>query len=726
MHTHAIRRTRVAFAVAVAAIAAALGAPLSPALAAGGNFTQILCANPDTGNGVMAQNGKFPDGVSMSIDHLNMAGLEGYQSCGGGQITPNRGMYMGFLGGYDISPNDRGVMFRYNAPSGLRFAGARVWRYANINSGSKTYVAGISTDPSDWMYAPSYAERCETWNHNCTTLGTSAPFSSSVAFNAGSQLNGFKWFIKCSHPYGYACSTTNDLQFRVFGAKVTLNDDTPPAVSGTPAGELASEPVIAGEAELTINGTDTGAGLYRAIVQIDGADTFTQVLDTNDGRCADANPANSDPHEFVVGKPCRSGAGGTYPIDVSKLAEGTHSVKVLLEDAGGNRTTVLNRPSVTVDNVPTPTATKNPAISGTPKVGVALTSSVGTWSGAIETAESTPHFEWQACDAAANCSPVGEDKNTYTPTPDQVGQHMRVVVSRVNSAGETGTARSAMTGTVAAAENPTVSCPTCTPGKDGQDGKDGSTNDTTSSTSSANDSSTNRSSDTNTTAANAASSEYAGPPNNGQNASRQARLTVAFAGTAKRDLKVRYGRRTVVQGKVVDENGQPVSDAQVLVLARHQAAGARDAHTGTVTTTATGAFEYAVPAGPSRILTFAYKANLGDTKLTDQATLGLAVPAALTLSGATRSKVGGRMVLKGKLKYLGRAGVEVKIQGLDGRRWRTIGDVKTRAGGRFSWAYRFKNSRSAGRTYKFRAVVSSPIYPFAAGSSPAKKVLVRR
>jgi hypothetical protein len=101
------------------------------------------------------------------------------------------------------------------------------------------------------------------------------------------------------------------------------------------------------------------------------------------------------------------------------------------------------------------------------------------------------------------------------------------------------------------------------------------------------------------------------------------------------------------------------------------------------------------------------------------------VRAIVSLAAAPRSpRVGHLMTLSGRLRLLARAGIEVKIQPRQGRRWYTFGTVKTTKGGRFRGRYRFDPSKR-GSSFLFRVRVDSPIYPFAPGNSPVVRIHVR-
>lgn len=73
-----------------------------------------------------------------------------------------------------------------------------------------------------------------------------------------------------------------------------------------------------------------------------------------------------------------------------------------------------------------------------------------------------------------------------------------------------------------------------------------------------------------------------------------------------------------------------------------------------------------------------------------------------------------------RLMHLPRGG-QIQVQALDGRRWRTFDTTTTRRGGRFRFGYRFKPP-AAGRTFRLRVLVDSPVYPFARGASRAARI----
>ena len=82
-----------------------------------------------------------------------------------------------------------------------------------------------------------------------------------------------------------------------------------------------------------------------------------------------------------------------------------------------------------------------PAVSGTAKVGEALTVSNGTWTGAA----TKYAYQWQRCLSATSCSNIaGATSKTYTVATADGGRTLRSVVSATNADG-TSTANSNQT-----------------------------------------------------------------------------------------------------------------------------------------------------------------------------------------------------------------------------------------------------------------------------------------
>jgi hypothetical protein len=328
----------------------------SPTLAANGNYTQVVCANPDTGMGVGAADGIVPSGFTSNI-RRTLGPAPSDSKCGPGLMNGGRGVLLRV--GVPFSTNiswEGSSALTFTTPSGLSLQRVELFRAGDTRSWGNHMSFAIHSDAWDYIYGEPAAERCD-WA-SCWSRGNpSDPWAPENRVGFANPLStGVSVTLSCALPdTTWTCNVASDIYVRVFGGKLTLRDETNPQISGAASGPLMTEPVVRGEQDLTVNATDTGSGLYRVQLLVDNAPAMSHIIDGNAGKCSDVNPANADPHEFAHPVPCRLSAGGTYGFDTRQLPEGTHNLKILLEDAAGNSATLSNR-NVVVDNVPDPAA----------------------------------------------------------------------------------------------------------------------------------------------------------------------------------------------------------------------------------------------------------------------------------------------------------------------------------------------------------------------------------
>jgi hypothetical protein len=138
----------------------------------------------------------------------------------------------------------------------------------------------------------------------------------------------------CFEAFPDTCSSSGiPLRVEVPQIAVTLRDTTAPVVK---------------RSATTFNATDTGGGLYRLLVNVDGQ-PFSATPVAGD-TCADAAPADADPYQFLAATPCPLALNGlSSAVDTSAVGNGTHTVDVLIEDAAGNRTVVVPTKSLVVN-----------------------------------------------------------------------------------------------------------------------------------------------------------------------------------------------------------------------------------------------------------------------------------------------------------------------------------------------------------------------------------------
>lgn len=709
----------------VAALACAAAAP-PPSPAAGGSYTQILCVDPETGRPAVSDS-QLPDGMTNPGHYPVMTGASTLARCSSGGGIP-----VG-TNADTRSPNTGAALVYRADDESVRFRGASLYRQY-LDSGRWSLFVHRA---SDWAspYASPWVERCD--GTTCSSLGNGTPFSAEnrLTFSAGTEsTNGFSLAVLCEIPDStWACGADPSRGLRLFGGRVTLEDIAAPQMSGSASGSLIEETVLAGPAEVTVNATDAGAGLYRVRVLLDNVVRLTQIVDPNGGHCVDAAPMNGDPYEFVDRRPCRRSAGGTYSFDTRELPDGRFNLKVQVEDAGGNATTVVNH-AVVVDNVPPPTVIDAPALSGVARRSGALAVSPATWdTHGAGSALTTARF-WQRClrDGSSCVDVPGATGSTYELTTADLNRRVRVVETASN--GEGSSSAASLLSAVVTREDGTL--PADNDGVDndgdgqvdepGETGSSGSGSGSTASPSGSGSTASPSSGGSSALRPSAPTSERVASLDgaaNGQGASARAVLTVRWSGATKPSRIVPFGRSSVVEGRLADEEGRPIRDAIVDVASVVATRGARPASLQAAVTGADGSFRYAV-AGRSatRSLTFAYR-HLRGGAVTSSATLALRVRAGVKLAVRLRGtavRYSGR-VLAASLPKTGKL---VVVQGrAKGGRWQTFASrrAKTKKG-TFSGRYRLK-VRRPGTRLQFRVrVVGESGWPYAAATS---KVVTR-
>jgi hypothetical protein len=218
---------------------------------------------------------------------------------------------------------------------------------------------------------------------------------------------------------------------------------------------------------------------------------------------------------------------------------------------------------------------------------------------------------------------------------------------------------------------------------------------------------------------------------NGRGASRFVKLSAWLR--SKRDkprraATVRYGATRFAEGRLTDSAGKPIAGAVLEVSSRVQRPGARRTATGTVTTGEDGRFAYRIAKGPSRTVTFGYKAYSLDPAPVSTAAISLGVKAGIRLKVNPRSVRNGEQIrFRGRLKGgPARKGTRLTVDVLvpDARRRLPIGSVRADAKGRFRFTYRFRRTLVKAR-YRFQArLTAQPGYPYRGATSRRVSVVV--
>lgn len=215
-----------------------------------------------------------------------------------------------------------------------------------------------------------------------------------------------------------------------------------------------------------------------------------------------------------------------------------------------------------------------------------------------------------------------------------------------------------------------------------------------------------------------------GAPNNGVNASNRARITLE----GKRRRRVAFGRRIATVAHLRDENGRPITGAQVTVLERMNVPGAKWAPArAPLVSDARGRLRWVIPAKFSRTIRYAYKANLSNADFQSTSDVVLTVYSRSSLTASRPVLRNGQTVaFRGRLrsKPIPRGGVLIDLQARVGPRWQTFRTARTRRGGRWQVKYRFRSTHGV-RVYAFRARVRQDSgYPYAISKTRTVRVKV--
>lgn len=699
-------RTRIRIPLKSATVIAVLaGTAASPAGAVTGDFTQVLCANPDTATGVYGdgfelENLSAPASVASWVPSLTAP-------CGAANSPGYKGI--------NITPTTTG-----SAPSGAYAALRYSLSNTHVVLKSGTIYRAIDGGPNASQMQFGQHAGADTSNPQSDPFNQQDYFESQVSpsgrgiaadpFAAANRLTlvttptGFSIAVRCGASLGNTCPTTPGSWFyRLFGGRLLLHDDIAPVVTSVRGDYLDTEPLTG---SVDFYATDQGSGAYRYGFLVDGVQVAAQGFpDPDTQSCRDVNVNNDDPYEFPRATPCPAAiAGDARQFDTSAIPDGMHHLQGFVEDAGGNRTIFMDRQAL-FDSTPEPRLINGTtvALTGTPKVGQRLIAQDGTWG-----PKGTTFIRfWQRCNInGENCTQIdGERGALHELTDADLGKRIQYGLSAYNGFGNvervllSETITPADVDPAAATPGPTTPTPSSpdpnplTPAAPGSDPLTGTRAPT------------------------------AGPTTaNGKIDGRGAHVTAALA-NRRGHATVTFTARPSVSGRLTSASGTPIAGAQLELVTQSATPSEFPSDAQTTTTDAEGNYRVALRTGPSRSVVVRYFATQSDRKPETTARVTLTVRATLSFRvGAAR--VRRTTTMSGHLAHLGRAGIQIQIQALDGRRWRTFDTVKTKAGGRFTYGYRFKPS-AAGRYFYLRALVDTPGYPFAKGVSRAVRVTVR-
>jgi len=185
-------------------------------------------------------------------------------------------------------------------------------------------------------------------------------------------------------------------------------------------------------------------------------------------------------------------------------------------------------------------------------------------------------------------------------------------------------------------------------------------------------------------------------------------LRADFRGHGRRRT-VPYGRRVLLDGRLLTGRSSPLGGAPVHVVERFAAGAHPTAQTSTVMTAPDGTFAIRTDPGPSRTIEVSFD---GSPTLARSATstfqLGVRSRVQLQASAGVAKVGGAPLVFRGKVDAPSDAippeGKAVQLQfRIPGLPWSEFRTVQTNRRGSFHYAYRFSDDDSRGARFQFRA-----------------------
>jgi hypothetical protein len=332
-------RTRARWMAVLVSGGVALAGPagvslVAPGVAEAGSLQIFSCARPD---GLPAPT----DGWSGSISGPFMGPVN---SCAEG------GSLAALIDGSPAQPVDAIATWAFTAPGWATIKEATLWQAASADS-----IAPGSAQSLSWLAAPNNIYDSADVFDQCVTDGCGSEGDPTVRFAAvnkivvaASYLDGARSIYvnaSCGGAQGASCPAVSSpymAEAQLLAADITLEDSAPPSASAV-GGSLTGSTVLQGPQNILITASDPGPGVYEAIFQVDGKTVSSSVLSSNGGRCENVGETSSAIPSFLFLQPCPAQVNSVdMPFEPGVVPEGPHDLRVLVSDAAGNTTTILD------------------------------------------------------------------------------------------------------------------------------------------------------------------------------------------------------------------------------------------------------------------------------------------------------------------------------------------------------------------------------------------------
>ena len=233
--------------------------------------------------------------------------------------------------------NGNGDTMTYTVPTGLTITGYSLNLYA---FGGPCVVQDAQCANGFGQVYVNHTGQSDP-NYDYRNLGYGAA-ATTINISELSNVNNVTVGVSCDpgQDLSYPCSGSADpeAQALVSGGQFTILDSTVPSVTDV-SGSLIAGGTLTGTDAINFTASDSGSGVYSAIVLIDGQTVADEVPDDNGGLCVNLAPSSSATMAFASPQPCASTEAISIPVNTTALSAGQHHLQVLVEDAAGDLAT---------------------------------------------------------------------------------------------------------------------------------------------------------------------------------------------------------------------------------------------------------------------------------------------------------------------------------------------------------------------------------------------------
>jgi hypothetical protein len=331
----------IAFVLSIAAPA------VQPAGAQAGTYDDYSCAQPDGAAAPI-------DDWTPTASNLDM---EIEDACGDGGP-----MWAAVIGDKAV-PVGSEAQWAFLAPAGTIIREATLYRmFNNVDNEDTGNGFTFENLKAPYETSPPF-ERCGVsiaYHYSCSTtagafMGNFAPDmevkvpSEDLRPERNGPAAGLYMSVGCGGGGGGSAEhceggTSGPIAFaEITSATVTLEDDSPPRV-GVVGGSLTTGSELEGTQTLAITASDTGSGIYQAILEVDGKQVQATTIDNNNGHCENVGQTTDGRPAFLYVVPCKLEINDQYvTFNLTGIPDGPHKLTVLVTDAAGNKTTAFTR-----------------------------------------------------------------------------------------------------------------------------------------------------------------------------------------------------------------------------------------------------------------------------------------------------------------------------------------------------------------------------------------------